>query len=217
MKFMKILFLAIIVLTFGSCEKLPDSPPNDKIPKVEFLQPGPNQGNDTFVQSNLRFQNKNFGSQSSLESWTWTDNVNGSPSYNSRILINFPELNLMTNDQIDSIKLTLYSAENFPYANGGQYGPNANYVFCVTQDWDQSTVTWNTQPAYDDSSCIFIPTNDDYDSIVVNLTPLISKEMNLGYGFIFMQQNKFPYSSSVFCSSNDNIVSKRPKLTIYYK
>ncbi len=211
-KLLQYMLLTGIILAMGSCRK-----DNTTISKVRILQPGPNTGVDATVQSNFRFQNENFGSLSSLASWTWTDLVNGSPNYDTRILINFPELNQMTGNQIDSVKLTLYSFANFPYANGGQYGPNANYLSCITGNWDKNTVTWNNQPAYDSTNHIVIPTNNDYDSIVVDLTPLIPTEMKYGYGFEIMQQNEVPYSSSVFCSSNDSIASKRPKLTIYYK
>lgn len=211
MKFPKLLLL-VIIIAFGSCQKQ-----NENVLKVRTLQPGPNSGVDATVQSNLRYQNENFESLSTLDSWTWTDQLNGSPTYDARILINFPELNELAGHEIDSVKLTLYSVEDFPYANGGQYGPNANLVSCITEDWDKNTVTWNNQPTHDNNLFVFVPKNDDYDSIVFNLTGLITEEMKIGEGFMIMQQNETPYSSSVFCSSNDSIVSKRPKLTIFYK
>lgn len=212
MKCTKIFLLGIIIMVLGSCHNRT----KNEI-KVRILQPGPKEGIDTYVQSNNRYENVNFGTLTTIVSISWTDDLNDSHFNNSSILINFPQLNRMNKDIIDSVKLTLYAVPNYPYLSGGQFGFNSNTVHCITEKWDQNTVTWINQPAIDTYNYVVIPVNNDYDSIVVNLTPLIHEEMKLKHGFMISQRNNRPYSSSVFYSSNDSIASTRPKLTIYYK
>ncbi len=206
------LLLAGGLLLLGSCRKA-DLP----VSKIQVLQPGPGQGHDTYVEGCIRYQNENFGTQPNLDSQTWTDYEHNSPFDDGRILINFPELNQTPASEIDSVKLTLYKVDNYPYLSGGQYGFNANNLGCIKENWDASTVTWENQPAVDSTLFIVIPQNNDYDSIVVDLTPLIPTEMKYGNGFMIMQQNQVPYSASIYGSSHDSNPSRRPKLTIYYK
>lgn len=52
-------------------------------------------------------------------------------------------------DSILEITLTLYKDHNYPYSQGGAYGDNACRFHLLTEDWDEKTVTWNTQPAFD--------------------------------------------------------------------
>jgi hypothetical protein len=186
-------------------------------PKTKVLQPGPEEGKDTYIQNSIRYKSWNLDSLSSLVAMTWTDDVNGSTENDARILIDFPELYQMWDDDIDSLKLTLYKIQDYAYMLGGQYGNNANRVYCISQRWDAKTVTWNNRPAFDSTASVYIPKYDHFDSVVVNLTPLLPKLMQYEYGLMIRQVNKKPWSAAVYRSCEDSIPSKRPKLTVYYR
>lgn len=126
MKFVRPFLLISIIFTLGSCQKN-----NENVLKTRTLQLGPRLGIDTYVENSNRYQNKNFGSQPEINAQIWTDNMNNSPQDNARILINFPEFNEMGGHEIDSVKLTLYRVDNYPYLSGGQFGSNANYIYCI--------------------------------------------------------------------------------------
>ncbi|MBN2616123.1 MAG: DNRLRE domain-containing protein [Bacteroidales bacterium] len=202
--------LTLLLFVLGSCRF-------DHSPKTRIIQYGPANGVDTYIQNSLRYHDWTWGKQPVLVSMIWTDDVNGSIQNNSRILIDFPELRQMPHQLIDSLKLTLYRVKDYAYILGGQYGNNANKVCCITENWDQNTANWDNQPAVDSSFSLTVPRNNQYDSVVIDLTRLLPGLLQYGHGIMIRQQNRMPWSSAVYGSSNNPDPANRPKLTVYYR
>jgi len=184
--------------------------------KTVVFQPGPEEGIDAYVASSIRYQDSNFGGYYSLLASGWTDVSHDSPNNNSRILINFEFLKTLSSSKIESVKLTLYSIDDYEWDNGGQYGENASAIYVVTEEWQENEVTWNTQPAYSTIDSVIIPQNNDYDSVMLDITDLTKEMLQYKYGFLIKQIDENPYSSMVFSSSDFPTKEKWPKLTIEY-
>lgn len=203
------LSITFLCITFGQRK-------NDQT-SILIIQPCAEDGYDTYIASNTRGLDANYGNVNILLTMGWTDYKNDSPEYDTRILINFPILSELTNLEIVSAKLILYEVENYRWADGGQAGENASILCRITKPWHELEVTWNTQPEFTTDGAIYIPQNNDYDSIVVNITPLVKINNEVNYGFIILQASEKPYGSMVFCSSDNEDPEKRPKLIIEYK
>lgn len=205
----KLILILSTVVFLISCK-------HDPVLKTVDYQPGADEGIDTYVQSSTRYLDTNFGSNGDLRSSGWTDILHDSPDSDSRILIDFDFLKSLSSSKIESVKLTLYSVDDYEWDNGGQYGSNASAVYVVTESWQENSVTWNTQPEYSVADSVIIPQNNSYDSIMVDITDLTINMLQYKNGFLIKQVNEDPYSSMVFSSSDSSSDKKWPKITVEY-
>lgn len=189
---------------------------DDPVLRTMIFQPGPDEGIDTYFASSSRYMDLNFGDREYLRISAWTDNLYNSPNDDARVLINFKPLEELSSSKIVSVLLTLYGADNFKWDNGGQFGDNASVIYIVTESWDENSVTWNNQPAYSAIDSVIISQNNDYDSIIVDITDLTINMLQYKNGFLIKQLDEDPYSSMVFSSSDSPTKEKRPKLTVKY-
>ncbi len=184
--------------------------------KTIVLQPG-SSGKDAYIVSRGNQQSNNYGG----ESWLRTAYVTPPGSgHTVQSLVDFAILDSLQNaDSLISVMLTMYADPNYTDDDGGQAGVNETGVYAITQNWTEGGVTWANQPSYNFSSPVIIPTNNSYDSIVVDVTNLVEPFFNQGtpfYGFEFIIQATSPTRSMIFCSSDHPNTTWHPKATLTF-
>ena len=105
---------------------------------------------------------------------------------------------------------------------GEQSGDNSFVIERITSDWDESTVTWNTQPTstsvnqirFDGSSSV---TQDFPHLDITTLVQDMCSDMDNSYGLAFKLENESVYRRLIFASSDNVDENIRPKLEIYYR
>lgn len=206
----EILFIALIAVSIlGNAQK------------TLVLQPDNISGKDATIASisNIYWDgdrnNTNYGNIQVLATYAWT--FGGDPGM-SRFLIEFDLSSIPKNCVISSAKLSLYHSGETQSALSGS---NAVLIQRITEPWDESTVTWNNQPASTPRNQIIIPqtTSDTQNSIDIDVTNLVSDVYGLypNYGFLFKLETEEYYRRSDYASS-DNINARfRPKLVVEYE
>ncbi|MFK8007056.1 MAG: DNRLRE domain-containing protein [Saprospiraceae bacterium] len=187
-----------------------------------IFQPNSDCTKDAFINNSPvwnggpGFDVNNYGTQPYLRIEAWTANSNGSPEHDSRSLIDFPELHEIESCDVLQATLVLYANPNITFANGGQAETNDVDIFRITEPWEELEVTWLTQPDFDENLKAEIPQNNNYDSIVVDVTELVTKmiEIENSFGFFLKQKNENPYGSMDFASSQYSDSTKAPKLIL---
>lgn len=202
----------------------------DGIAKL-VLRPG-SDGQDTyitFLNSNPDWANGtgDFAQELSMQSWTYGGALMGVRSY-----LKFKDLDLVPlGAEILSAKLYLYakgSSISNPNGNSGYSGSpysmdNACKVERVTGGaWDESTLTWNTQPAITVDNAAKIPASSSQWSFdvkvdVTNMVKAMAANPATNYGFRISLINETIYRSMIFASSENTNPKLRPKLVIQYQ
>ena len=181
------------------------------------LQPGASQGKDTYVVSRSNQQANNYGSEDWLRTAIVTPPGGG---HTINTLIEMPILDsLQGADSILQATLTFYADPAYSNDDGGMAGGNATGVYAINQSWTESSVNWTSQPTHDLSGAVTIPTNNNYDSIVVDVTSMIRSIIDLGspfHGFKLSILATSPTRSMVFCSSDHSNSNWHPKATLTF-
>jgi hypothetical protein len=133
------------------------------------------------------------------------------------------DLSNLSNTQIASAKLTLYSNPTPFTANLStpNYGTsNQFYIQRINSSWNStSNWTWATQPTADSTAEVLIPQTNlsSLDLPNIDVTQLVKNMIAEGnYGFMIRLQNEVTYNSRIFCSSSYPDSTKRPLLIINY-
>ncbi len=193
---------------------------------IEIIKPGPEEGIDVSICSSPSWStgeplnNKNFGNQIYQRNASWTANSHGEPEHDWWSLIKFNALDTMENFDIHSARLKMYYPPNYPYTNGGRDGFNETNVYRITEEWDELETTWLDRPSIDSNNPIVIPTNNDYDTIVVDVTDWVREmaaDPATNQGFFFIPADDTPYRSMSFASSDHENESLWPELIIEYE
>lgn len=182
------------------------------------LQPGATIGKDALLHG--LDVNVNYGSNDQFAGNAWT--VGGSPSV-IRSIIEFDLTSIPSNATITSAELSLYARDNT--SGLGQHstlsGPNDCWLERVSSSWDESTVTWNTQPTTTTLNRVNIPAStsatQDYPNI--NVALLVQDMLNnpsSSFGFMIKLQDENYYRNLNFCSSDHLNSALNPKLVITY-
>ena len=157
-----------------------------------------------------------------IESWTNQGNI-----FNSRMLLNFDYSTLPASINVQKATLTLYADTTFktypnttlPNGHSQYGGSNAGLLKRIVQSWDENTVTWNTQPAADNESTIYVPPSTSrYQDYSIDVTPFLKYEFSTGthYGVSLEMLFREPYRALVFHSDDGNYPLLKPKLEIEY-
>ncbi len=191
------------------------------------LQPGPERGKDAMV-SNLD-PDKNFGGHKYFETTFLTEPVL-TVMRSNRSLIYFNTDTIPEKALIRRVILTLSYDIPIPFDNSFSYlvgtlpGPGIAWFGAafqkITEPWEENNVNWNTQPKTTETGQVFLsPFIKNANMIDVDVSRLFisSKDFpdpNYGIMFRLWPADRFP--GFRFASSDYQVASMRPKLTIYY-
>jgi len=134
-----------------------------------------------------------------------------------RYLIQFDLSSIPSTDRITSAIFSVYMIGT----NENRTETQTNEIHYITQDWSESTVTWNTQPTFNSSSTTT-------GSVVGNtsgwlnftITDLVQSWLNgtlSNYGLIIKTSNEATGCCNYGDSSDSSTTSQRPKLIITYE
>ncbi|MEA4967418.1 MAG: DNRLRE domain-containing protein [Bacteroidaceae bacterium] len=175
--------------------------------------------------------NLNEGEQNvlNINAWTFSDNLGI-----GRALIKFDELaSIPTEAIITDVKLKLYGVSSTdPNSSNSVYpgspfsqSSNAVYVQRVTSAWDESIVTWNTQPTTTTVNQITIPNSEaqyNWNYTIENSSELntmvqdMVSNPNTNHGFMLRLINEAVYRRMGFYTSDHTDSTKRPELQVTY-
>ncbi|PKP04001.1 MAG: hypothetical protein CVU11_06480 [Bacteroidetes bacterium HGW-Bacteroidetes-6] len=135
------------------------------------------------------------------------------PSPNVRSLIKLPMDSIPADVEIVEAKLLLFGSAHS--------GSNASYLQRVTSNWDESTVTWDTQPSAVTDNQISLSqtasTNENKEIDVTTFTTLWYTGAYDDYGFLLIKQNESTLGVMNFGSSDNTTASLRPVLQVVYR
>lgn len=121
----------------------------------------------------------------------------GSGTVTSRSFISFDLTALPANAEIVSARLSLFGLPSYYTIPQGNQGANNLLIQRVLGDWNQTTVTWNTQPATTTSGQVELPQTSatfNFDVINVDVTQLVQDMRNLTPGklpaFVYVLKRK---------------------------
>jgi len=180
------------------------------------LQPGPDEGQDCYLNSSYGTAQLPYGNGPSLIASAYT--YQGDYGI-GRSLLRFDLGSIPPTATILSAKLSLfYNPDN---SHGVQLGDNACYIKRITSYWDEPTTCWNTQPSYSEQNSVFLPTSNspdqDYPEIdVLGLVTDMVMNPDESFGFCIWMINEIPYNSMIFASSDYSVPRKRPLLEVRY-
>ncbi|WP_460474320.1 DNRLRE domain-containing protein [Emticicia fontis] len=179
------------------------------------LQPNKTFSKEATISSYIPNENR---SSSILDIGGVAQTNNGSPNI-TRTLLDFDLTATPQGTQIKRAELYLYGHPSTPI--GANQPPNELEIYRITGNWNQNTVTWNTQPAFDSGVKVALSSStEDYATYKIDITPLVQNYFNNksnSFGFILKLSNETPYRRLIFASSKSEDPQLYPKLVIYYK
>ncbi len=184
------------------------------------LQPGATQGKDAVLHGLASMVNLNFGSNDQLPSGAAI--FSGAPG-SLRSALDFDLSGIPNGAIINSAQLSLYV-----WGSGTGFGPhntlsgsNASWLQRITSNWDENTVTWNSQPATTTINQATIPasTSPSQDYLNIDVTALVQDMIDnptTSFGFLLRLDTEVHWRLLNFCSSDHADSGKHPKIVITY-
>ncbi|MDQ3019950.1 MAG: DNRLRE domain-containing protein [Bacteroidota bacterium] len=217
---MSIKFITITVLIWITTLQI------SKSQNVISIRLGPQTGQDVLVLSN--FPTTNLNGHPDYLATIWTADYS---EYIGRTFFQFYLNQIPSNAIISDARLSLYAnpyPTNPPHSQLGY--DNSAYLYRVQTDWNENSVTWNSQPEYTTFHKVTLPgtnnPNQNYPNIdVTQLVKDMIKEPDESFGFMLSQKDEqffkldcwdFWYRSLNFAPSTVADTSKRPLLVITY-
>ena len=203
------------------------------------FKPDSTVGQDAYISTNQSgpctvWQNENHGNHYDIMSIDWTYNAQGCSRGTTRSLLKFVELaTIPVNAIITHAELKLYgvsASDNygnscFPNSPYSSYCPNTSFIQRVTSNWNEKTVTWNTQPTSTTVNQITIPQttsqwNWNFTDSSANLLAMVQdwvKNPATNFGFMMRLETENYYRSLIFASSNHSDTALHPELIVTYE
>ena len=179
-----------------------------------ILQPGSDEGQDAELW-NIE-SGTNYGDWPELKAnaWTW-----GGIEGKQRAIFKFDLTTLPEGAIVDSATLSLYAVES--PSDQYHYGANKSVIRRVTTNWNEYSVTWNSQPNTTALNQIILPNStsayQDYLNIdVTNLLNDMVADPTHSYGFMLRLGKERKYRRMTFASSDYSNPDRHPKLEICY-
>lgn len=183
------------------------------------IQPGPSTGQDAL----LKEENPviNYSSSSDFMALAM---LNGSSLYRTRALIRFDLSSIPSTAFVKSARLSLYQNTTSLSANGVHEmynGHNDAYLAKISQPWDETTVTWSNQPAYNKHRNVYIHKSNypDEDYPDIDITAFVRAWVNdpaTNYGMVFRLIDETHEKALIFASSEHQNPARRPRLIVDY-
>jgi hypothetical protein len=188
------------------------------------LQPGPDAGKDAMI-SNLQ-PDINFGDHKYFEATFLSEPVL-TVMRSNRSLIWFDMNSLPKSAVIQKVVLQLFCDIPVPLDSTVTVNSNGTspvFIGGVLQQiitpWEESKVTWNTQPATTEANQVLIsPFILNGNFIEVNVTSLFKPSAEMAspnYGMLFRLYPNDGFPGFRFASSDFSVPNMRPKLIIHY-
>ena len=137
---------------------------------------------------NYNSENQNYGNTAFLSAFQIPGNQGGVNT--SRDLIAFDLSSIPIGSTILSAKLNLYSYTDFTIVplQDGHYGNNQSVLSRIITNWNEATVTWNTQPSVSNlhETLVNQSTNPQQDYLNIN----VAWEVNLPQKFLKQRNQK---------------------------
>ena len=183
------------------------------------LQMGSDIGQDALLHGLSSEVNVNYGSNPQIPANAWT--FLGNPG-NVRSVLEFPLGSIPQGSIVSSASLELFawgqSTGMGPHSQLS--GSNDFYVMRVTSPWNESTVTWNTQPStITQNELLVAGTNNPTLDYNINVTTLVQDMVNdpmNSHGFMLQLVTEAYYRRMNFCSRDHSNPAKHPRLTVIY-
>ncbi len=180
-----------------------------------ILQPGSTEGKDTYLNS--AYPSEPLGAGEGLVACAWT--FNGIFGI-GRSLIRFDLSQIPSGAEILNARLTLFFDPGIAF--GSQSGENASYLERITEDWDEMTVTWDSQPMSTGTGAIFVQKTQSTAQNLANIdiTGLVSDWVlhpETNFGMLHRMVSEVTYCCLVLASSDNNTASLHPKLVVTYR
>ncbi|MCC7233373.1 MAG: DNRLRE domain-containing protein [Bacteroidia bacterium] len=186
------------------------------------IQPNAVTGKDAQLASCVAcgYSVRNFGTKQDFSAFSWT---NGGHSSDSRSILEFDLSQIPFGATILTAKLSLYYNPNS--AEGGHVSfpisTNACYLQRVTSAWNESTVTWNTQPTTTTLHQVTIPasTSSTQNYPNINVRQLVQDMVNnpgSSFGFMLRLKHETCYNKMILTSTDHPNAALRPKLVVTY-
>lgn len=184
-------------------------------PEILSLQPGGADGKDAVFSKS--FPDGNWGDLEDIHLYAWTQ---GGDLNINRVVMDFDLSSLPVDAQIDSAFISFYYNSTSAYGSGHS-GENSFVIQRITSDWDESTVSWNSQPTSTEMNQVFVTgaASSSQDFPDINITELIrdmASDKPGSYGLFLRLQQEAPYIMLQIASSDHPDESIRPKLVVYY-
>lgn len=211
--------LAFVLFSFYSCSS---SKHYYKVGDVVNIQPNAKDGIDAYIEKypNDNYSNRNWGSYDAFAAVAWT--AQGDP-LTVRCLLKFDLSKIGAKKPIKKATLSLFAVSTPGIGTGHSTmsGENDFTLNRITSNWDENTVTWNTQPSVSMANEIQLPatTSENQDFIDIDITQWIQEMIDKpaeNYGFMIRLKNETYYRRVIFGSSDNAISEKRPKLVIEF-
>ena len=162
----------------------------------------------------------NYGTAPFLNMQAWTNA--GGPAI-QRSLIDFDLSVISANAIIQSASLFLYVDMNLNTFPGGHQqlsGSNESVIERITSNWNENSVTWNTQPSTIALNQTVIPhsiaTSQNYIIDVTNLVQDMINDTLNSFGFFIKLINENYYRRMIFASKDNAYREIHPKLQVIY-
>ncbi|MCA0362978.1 MAG: DNRLRE domain-containing protein [Bacteroidetes bacterium] len=204
-----LIFFSLIV-SFSSCKKVSTGPHSKLI-----LQPDATKGKDAVFSYIV--PNNNYGNSESIHLSAQTQNLELNVS---RFAVDFDLSSIPAGAKVDSAFLSLYFNKTSMYGSNHN-GENDFLIQRITSRWEESNITWKTQPNSTNISQVLVPKstnpNQDFKNIdVKNIVQDMINDKNNSFGFMLKLRKEEPYRVLLFASSDHPDESLRPKITVYY-
>ncbi|WP_018344971.1 DNRLRE domain-containing protein [Cytophaga aurantiaca] len=167
--------------------------------------------------------NNNGGLAEDIHLYAWTQNdilnIN-------RVTLDFNTSNISQNVKIKSAYLNLYFNPTSKYdkvlPGDGNSGNVGFMIEQITSEWNETTVTWKTQPEATAVDRVLVEKKTDAKAnyLKLDVTKLVQNMINKPtderFGFLLKLAKEEPYNVYFFASGNHPEVSIRPSLQITY-
>ena len=166
---------------------------------------------DAMVSNYPTYLNLNFGNLPYFRALSWTS---GNVPFSERSLIQFDPNQIPVSNaaSIKSATLYLYGVDHNPLTTS-----NACNLLFVSSNWDEATVTWNTQPAASYIIQQLAKSSSSTQDYQLDVTQFVQLMKTSGGGSLMLElQSENRYTKMVFASKEYSDVSKRPKLVVVY-
>lgn len=176
-------------------------------------------GQDAYITD--FYPNTNFKNDGDFGGIAWMTNDTG---YIGRTLFRFDLSGIPQNAAVTNAKLLLtYNQAPTHYGSAGHHqdsGSNACYLQRILQQWEDSSVTWNSQPQVTAADQVMVEAStSNFQNYSIDVTAAVNdmvKNPNSNFGFLFRLQAESPVRVLGFSSGNTDS-TLRPVLEITYE